>query len=221
MASIYIFINPRPKQDGTHSLKLSIHHNRSTIRKDLGIEIPHDLWDAEHQRITASFRGKSKDELNHVINKHLVHAMDKIFDLKQTDRLRSMCAKDIEHELYNSCLTAQKQSFNAYFREYIGRLFDIGRIGNSKAYEYALSSFERHHPNELQFDEINYLLIKKFDEYLIKRGLSINARGNIHRTIRALYNYAIKELDFVDRSSNPYLDFQVLNEKTKKRNISV
>lgn len=221
MATIKFYLNPRQRQDGSHALKLNIHMNHTTMRKDIGIEIPKKLWDSAKQQILGDYNGLSKLALNNALLKHMTKANEKLFELTQSQEIYGMTAKQFCQKLSNSSPIYTKVSFNQFFEEYIKRLEDTSKIGNAKAYKYALSSFKKFYGDELSFDEINYVLIKKYDESLIKRGLCKNGRGTQHRTIRALYNYAIKELDYVDRSSNPYLDFQIPKGITKPKNLEL
>jgi hypothetical protein len=46
---------------------------------------------------------------------------------------------------------------------------------------------------DIKFNEVNYDFLKKFEEYHFSRGNSINGLASYMKTIRAIYNKAIKD----------------------------
>ncbi len=81
-----------------------------------------------------------------------------------------------------------------FFEDFIERQRAIGKIGNANVYndtKNSLLSFCK--KKTLQFNEINYTFLKKYEEYLRRRGILNNSISVYMRTLRALINKAIKE----------------------------
>ena len=101
----------------------------------------------------------------------------------------------------------------------IARLEKSGKVGNSKAYKNTLSVFKGFRNNrDLSFDELSYKVIKNFEEDLQSRDRSVNAISFHMRTLRSVYNKAIKE-GVAHLESYPFKDYQIKREKTSKRAI--
>ena len=126
--------------------------------------------------------GISKLALNNALEKHKIKANDKLFQLSQSGEIHSMTAKQFCLELHNSSPITPKVSYTRYFDDYIQRLDDIGKIGNCETYKYTQRILSQYHKEEFSFEQFNYLFIKKFDEYLIKRGNGVNTLFFSHKS---------------------------------------
>jgi integrase/recombinase XerD len=69
---------------------------------------------------------------------------------------------------------------------------------------------------DLKFEEINYNLLMKFENYHLSSGNELNGLAVYMRTIRSIYNQAIKS-GCVDKSLYPFVDYKIKIEPTKKR----
>jgi integrase/recombinase XerD len=70
----------------------------------------------------------------------------------------------------------------------------------------------------LKFKEIDYTFLEAFQRHLITKGVKQNSIGNYLRTIRAIYNRAIKA-KIIDRSYYPFTEVPIKSERTAKRAI--
>jgi site-specific recombinase XerD len=111
-------------------------------------------------------------------------------------------------------------SFKLFADGLIAQMIEVNKTGNALVYQTAVNQFMLSVSNEqLMFTDIDYVLLEKFSHHLVKRGLKVNSISNYIRTIRAIYNKAIK-MKMVDRSLYPFYDFGIKSEKTAKRAIS-
>jgi integrase/recombinase XerD len=86
-------------------------------------------------------------------------------------------------------------------------------------YQTAWNRFQKFTGNkQLAFTDIDYTLLETFKTQLLKDGVKINTVSNYFRTIRAIYNRAIKG-KLVDRVHYPFLDVSIKSERTQKRAI--
>jgi site-specific recombinase XerD len=109
-----------------------------------------------------------------------------------------------------------------YFDEKIEIMKKTFKIGNSKTYieaKRALSNFRN--GKDLVFSDIDYRFLMRYKEHFQERKLAETSISVFLRTLRALYNSAIKEN--VARIENyPFNEFKIseLNTDTKKRALS-
>jgi integrase len=99
-------------------------------------------------------------------------------------------------------------------------MFESKRTGNAIVYQTAVNRFlDFYSKEDLHFKEITYKLLEEFIHSLTINGLKINSISNYLRSLRAIYNRAIKE-KLVERSEYPFYDIKIKVEKTQKRAIS-
>jgi len=111
-------------------------------------------------------------------------------------------------------------TFNEFTQEIIDGLYDANRIGNAKSYETALNVINTFSKNKnLLFTDIDYKFLKKFEEFHLGKGNSINGFNVYMRAVRAAYNKAIKE-NIVSSDNYPFKDYQISQQKTIKKAIS-
>ena len=95
-----------------------------------------------------------------------------------------------------------------------------GRIGNAKVYGMAVSFIKRYNKGaDLPFSQITYSLLKKMEVAYLSQNKSVNGLSVYMRTIRSIYNKAIKE-GLAGEESYPFKNLEIRTEKTRKRAIS-
>jgi integrase/recombinase XerD len=100
-------------------------------------------------------------------------------------------------------------------------MFSINETGNAIVYRTTINRFMNFvNDVKLRFDAIDYSLLESFRRHLLKDGVKQNTISNYFRTLRAIYNKAIKA-KVVDRARYPFMDINVKTERTPKRAISV
>jgi integrase/recombinase XerD len=100
-------------------------------------------------------------------------------------------------------------------------MIDVNKAGNAMVYKVAVKRFNEYVKiPKLRFVDITYTILEGFKRQLIKDGVKQNTISNYFRTIRAIYNKAMKA-KLVDRSHYPFLDIPIKTERTAKRAISI
>ncbi|MFI5187211.1 MAG: tyrosine-type recombinase/integrase [Chitinophagales bacterium] len=108
-----------------------------------------------------------------------------------------------------------------YGKNHIQKLQAAGRIGNSIVYSCALNKLREYAKRqELTFDEIDYSYIDQFNTSLLAEGIKVNSISNYLRTIRSLFNKAIKER-LIASDAYPFRDFTIKSEPTINRTLSI
>jgi integrase/recombinase XerD len=110
--------------------------------------------------------------------------------------------------------------FFKFISDHIQFLDDQEKFGNSKAYRSLKESFESFcGKKDVDFEDIDYKLIGKYEGFLVERGVKTNTVSFYLRTLRAIYNRAINE-GVVDAEQYPFNKYKIKNESTPKRAIS-
>ena len=141
-----------------------------------------------------------KKELERLIDKgkHFIHENPKS---KATDVVNYLKGGESKGSLFN------------YFEVTIPKLSD----GNSRPYKSTLNAL-RDYSEDIDISEIDYSFIKGFDEFLDKKGMSINGKSVYLRTFRALHNRAAKEFDI---ESYPWRKISISTERVIPRRIRI
>ncbi|WP_282036287.1 tyrosine-type recombinase/integrase [Saccharicrinis aurantiacus] len=113
------------------------------------------------------------------------------------------------------------QSVFNYTAKIIVELKQQNRIGNARSYENCLREMKVfRNKRDLSFNELNYSFLEKFETYYLRKGNSLNGLAVYMRTIRAIYNKAIKQ-SIASLETYPFANYTIKSEPTKKRAISM
>lgn len=108
-----------------------------------------------------------------------------------------------------------------YGKEQIALLTKTGNIGNAIVYTNAINKLREYtNTDSLSFQAFNYQKLTDFNAYLLSCGIKINTASVYLRTIRAIYNKAIKE-GVASANVYPFKGFKIKNEKTINRSLTV
>ena len=106
-----------------------------------------------------------------------------------------------------------------YMRNIVDSLEKLGKNGNSNVYRGTMGVLQNFHPEQdLTFEGINYSFIKNFEIYLQRKGCKVNTISLYLRTLRSVYNRAIRD-GIVAEEYYPFKKITIRKEKTMKRAI--
>lgn len=118
-------------------------------------------------------------------------------------------------------LVQEKPDLLEYGRNHIAKLETAGRIGNSIVYGCAINKLKNYaKTDKLTFEKVDYSFIEQFNISLLAEGMKVNGISNYLRTIRALFNKAIKE-KVIDATLYPFSNFKIKTERTINRTLSI
>ena len=219
MATVKIhLLKVRTLKDKTHPLYLNIIHKRVRRRFATGISVKEADWDPDRNQII-NYPSKQKNlflKRNHYLKTLLLDAEGIILKLESEGK--PYTADDI--------ITLLKGVDSSSFAEFTDKLIEElrkqGRSGNANSYKNTKSVFlNQINKKDINFDEINYSLLKKFETNLLNKDnpVSVNGISFYMRTIRAIYNRAIKE-GAAKKENYPFEEYKIKNTKTQKRALS-
>jgi site-specific recombinase XerD len=203
-------------KDNSHPVLIRFSQLKLKKYISTGLSSTVDEWDFDLNRYKLNKPEKKKLHLknNLLIDKIIFEAQSLIvdnFDFQKVYSIESIIEKLIKKNKPVSVFT--------FIESFIARLEKAGKNGNALAYKNTFGVFKTYrNEKDLSFDELTYKVLINFEEDLQGRGRKINAISFHMRTLRSLYNKAIKE-GIAQQELYPFKDYCVKREKTSKRAI--
>ena len=201
----------RIKSDGTYNIIYRITHQKKVYTINSRRSILEQYWNYEQSEINKKYPNYK------LINLKLLKGYFKIEKAILTldddftiEKLRNI----IKGEATN-----QTKSFKEFAQELIDQMIKEGRTGNALVYQTAVNRLISFSGEQITFDRIDYKLLTEFIHHLKVEGLKTNSISNYLRSIRAIYNKAIKHR-IVDRDKYPFYDISIKSQRTANRAIS-
>ncbi|MFT3904006.1 MAG: site-specific integrase [Niabella sp.] len=216
MATTYkLFLDQRyKKKDNTYPLKIRITINRKTKEIPVDIFIEKKYWDDKSQKLKHSLPNYQLIQLK---------VSKKISDLQERILLTENLGNETSIESIAETIKPRQSASNflSFAREQIKLLIEENRIGNSIAYQCAVTKLENYiTKKDLKFEDIDYSFLENFNAYMVGQGMRTNAISCYLRTIRAIYNKAMKQ-DVVETRFYPFLKYKIKSEKTINRALTL
>jgi len=201
----------RAKSDGTFNIIFRIIDCKKVYTINSGISLQEHYWDNRKGQV-----GKTHPNaklLNIKLSKHFFKIEQAVLSLDDEfsiERLKAI--------LSGKPLVDAPETFQVFADKIIQQMMEANRVGNAIVYQTAVNRLITYCGKDVSFIEVNYKLLDQFSHHLITSGLKVNSVSNYFRSIRAIYNKAIK-MKVVDRSLYPFHDISIKNEKTAKRAV--
>lgn len=207
------------KPDGTYPILMRIIQGNKTSQLSVKLYLHKKDWDEKKRIIKSSYQGtESVARLNNYLQKKKSEAMDILTKLDETKQLQSLTPVQIKELIQKKPDTT---SFFKYTEKLIDELKKANKIGNARSYSFVLSMLKKYcNEKDLQFSELNYKFLVQFETHHYEKGNKTNSLSMYMRTIRAVFNRAIKD-GLVERELYPFTKYQIKSKKTQKRAISV
>jgi integrase len=198
---------------GTYPIILRIIHNRKSTQITTGTEVRADDWDEKKREIKPSYKGtESVTRLNNYLRKKKTEALDIILKLDENKTLDRYTLQQLEHK-------ATDQTFFSYAESLIKKMKEAKQIGNARTYEFTISVLKKFCKDKpITFHEINYNFLLDFEQDHLAKGNALNGLSVYLRTIRAIFNKAIKA-GIVNQELYPFKNYSIKGSKTRKRAI--
>jgi len=201
----------RAKSDGTFNIIFRITDYKKVFTINSGVSLQHNYWDEKKGQVGKAHPNSKL--LNIKLSKHYFKIEQAILTLDDEfsiEKLKAIFSGKPQVEA--------PDTFKVFADKIIQQMMEANRVGNALVYQTAVNRLITYCGKDVSFEEVNYKLLDQFSHHLITSGLKINSVSNYFRSIRAIYNKAIK-LKLVDRSLYPFYDISIKTEKTAKRAI--
>lgn len=186
-ADANIYLDNRPRKDGTCSVKIRITFNKKRKYFPTG----QSLTPEEFGKI---MNGKRRNTAQKEILIKLNHFYNKAINIIET--LPVFTFDSFEENYFEQRNTQNSVSFA--FDKYIEQLKIENRLGTAASYNCAKNSIEIF-KQDLTFAEITPTFLKKYENWMLQNDKSITTVGIYLRSLRAIYN-----LQNIDRSIYPF-----------------
>lgn len=210
MVQLRVILDARTqKSDGTSTIYYRITDKRKVTYLSSGLSLEPHYWDDSKGVVKKNYTNAITFNIS--LNKRFIEIQRAIIELED-DGLFSI---DSLKEKLNPKI--EKQSFRSFTEAVISEMFKRNQSSNALIYQTALNSLTRFKPSKgLMFTDITVRLLESYREHLEKSGCKVNTISHYLRTIRAIYNRAIKS-KVVDRKYYPFSDISIKTERTAKR----
>jgi integrase/recombinase XerD len=212
MANVKVLLDQRrAKSDGTFNIIFRITDYKKVCTINSGVSIDAKYWNSKKALIDKSHPNSKL--LNIKLSKAFFKIEQSILTLDE-----EFSIEKFKGLVTDTSQKGSKDTFETFSNKLIEQMMEVNRVGNALIYRTAVNRLISYCGKDIAFTEINYKLLNEFNHHLITSGLKQNSISNYFRTIRAIYNKALKE-KIIDRSLYPFHDISIKSEKTAKRAV--
>lgn len=210
----------RVKNDGTYPLVLRITYYRKIVKLPLDYCIKEKDWNEKTQQIRTSSKVTSNvTRLNNILKNKQATIFDKISILDMSGELSNMTTRDLKELLSNSN-TDEKITVYSFIDKLTDEKKELGKKGTALTYQDVKRKLQSIFGSELRwFEQIDYKALKKIELIHISNGGKLGGLGVSLRTLRSIYNRAIKE-GLVSADHYPFKDYKIKSSETERKALS-
>ena len=209
----------KKKQDNSFPIVIRITHKGKLRALSTGFSVKESDWNPETRTVRKSYTGVSSvSRMNNILAKRKSDALDMIMKLEVEGVLNSLTAQQIKERISGS---AEEQDFYSLAQGHIQQHIDQKRIGTARSYKDTLSSMQKYFNRKtLPFSDITYDFLCRYETKYLAQGNSPNGLAVYMRTIRAIYNKAVKG-GVIEKKHYPFNDYTIKTKPTRKRAIGI
>ena len=209
----------RAKKDGTYPLIFRLSHFDKTLPIPAKFSIHAEFWDDAKRRIKSHYRGTdSPQRLNNHLEKSKAAMVDMITMLADKNELPYLSIHQIKDILTGK--KAKSATVFTYTQSIIDDLVEAKKTGTARVYKFVLGVLKGFTKGkDFSFNELNLDFIQRLERWhLSKDDNGLGGLSVYLRTIRALYNRAVKD-GIADKDGSPFNHYKIRNGKPRKRAI--
>ncbi len=212
----FVLDKRRQKPDNIYSLKLRVFQQRRFKEKVTGIQLHEKDWDEKQQAILPTDTAYKRN--SYILNS-LKARIDKIILLSE-DETEYLTAEALFQRLDKVSKQKTKTRLVKYGESLISTLKKANRAGTALAYQDAVNSLTSYCGKNLVVEDITYRLLEDYNSHMLAKGVKVNSIAAYLRSIRAIYNRAIKE-GLADIQQYPFNRFKIETEDTFSRTLTI
>lgn len=208
----------RKKVDQTYPLVIRVTYNRKVGYIPLGITLPEKDFDPKNQCVKTSSRLINKvTRFNSQIEAKRSKVYDCVSKLEDQDQYISLD----KIKSYVNGGSSGKEDVFVFLEDHIDLLEKSNRQGNAAVYKQLKNKLQSQTGKEiLAFEEIDYKFLKRWEADHFARDNSNGGLSVYLRTLRALYNKAIKE-GVVAQDKYPFRDYHIKKGSPDRRALTI
>ena len=210
---VVILYKSKVLSNGEHPLMLRVTQKGQRKYVASGISCPEKLWDSKKNLPKRTH--PNRKFIQAFISQKVLAYQNKLVENQHLGRSAATIIDAVER-------SHTGQQFFPFLDELIDRLLKAGKIGNANVYKNTQRTL-RHSTSKaiLLFTDIDQRFLNKYEAYLRNKGLADISSSFYFRTLRAVFNKAIKE-KLVQAAYYPFKEFNIskFNTTTQKRAIT-
>lgn len=210
-----ILDDKRVKTDGNYAVVVRVTFNRRNTTHITGVRVQKHEWDQKSQQITKAHA--NYQQLNKSIGEFYLKVQKSIHQLIDKEEFSF---EELKNKLTDRPLAIlSPTNFHDFSAKIINDMIAVKRTGNAIVYQTAVNRLLKFSGNKnIKFKDISYSFLDAFKQKMLMDGARVNTVGNYFRSIRAIYNKAIKA-KIVDRACYPFYEISIKQERTAKRAV--
>jgi integrase/recombinase XerD len=209
----------RAKSDGTYPILFRVTDHKDVKYITTGISIDKQQWDEKSNSINK--RHPNATTINSLISKRYYEIQKALTKLEENECYTFNALKEALAPKEKKQEVKTPSTFLEFSTKVIDDFKAVKRTGNALVYLSAVNRLIAYSNNrKITFEQIDYTFLEAFRDKLLQDGLKVNSVGNYYRSIRAIYNKAIKA-KIVSRDLYPFKDISIKTDKTAKRAIKI
>jgi site-specific recombinase XerD len=204
-------LDPKMNKFGLQEIRIRMTQARKHKRFNVGYAIKKTEWNAEAQQVSKAHN------LYIIINAAIKTKRQEI----EEEYLKSIPLK--QHITLSQLYRKAKSdilgiSYIAYYQDYVTTKVPNG--GTEIAFLSVLNKLKTFIKNkDLHFEEITFEFIQQFLHHLQQIGNSTNTVHNNFKTVRSIYNHAVKERKFTPTFVSPFYGHDVKRKKVVRNKL--
>jgi len=203
----------------TYPVKLRVYNKDEYKDLFLRIRVKSDEWDSIDQKVLPANPDHEIFNTKLAADKTRVQKLLLLNEGASIKPIDIICALDPERN--KAEIQAKSQSIIKYGLKLAKALTNSGKVGNAYVYTTAVNKLKGFVNSEsFSFEALTFKKLNEFQDSMLADGIKINTISVYMRTIRAIYNRAIKE-GLVSASAYPFTAYRVKNEKTVNRTLTL
>lgn len=217
--SVAIVLDERSmKKDNTCPLKLRVIINRKSFHISLGHDIEIRFWLEDKQQVSSKCTTVGNiTRLNNFLIKEKARIADKLLVYDEEGLLNRLSMPAIKDKLLQKSSELMTLEL---FSSVISELEQANRFGNARVYNLVSRSINNFiKGRDIPLRQITFEWLKQYEAWYLSRGNSLNGLSVNIRTLRSVYNIAIKQKK-ISADYYPFEDYTIKQEATRKRAIS-
>ena len=212
---IDVVLYQRALANGENPLAIRLTKNRKRRYIRLGISIDPQYWDKVKNKPKPNC--PNKEYIENVITEKLAKYQKQVLEFQTIGKDFSL------NQLIEAVDKPMKNiTVEMYLKSVIEQLTKENRIGNATHYQSLLNSLQKFtRLSQILFVDVDVFFLNRYESFLKVRGNKGNTISIKMRTLKAVYNKAIKD-NIIKRDYYPFNDYNVskLKENTAKRAIT-
>ncbi|QSE99175.1 site-specific integrase [Fulvivirga lutea] len=216
----YVLDTRSTKSNGDRPLKLRLIYNRSSAHISTGFYLSPKEWDDTKEMLkSSSKRVENVSRFNNELIKKKAELNDSIYDLLSKG-FSHLTAAQLKEKAEKK--TGNKQdSFFIFLKEQIEDLKEARRFGTADSYKSLYNKIKNFRNGDLtlRFHEIDYKFLSDLEKVHLNKGSNLGSLGVYMRTLRAVYNKAIKN-GVAKLEDYPFKQYTIRKSDAKRTALS-